>query len=83
MDIIWSFGLIVILLLALNHMAGGRSSNVLQPVSRLVSGALLVVVPLALSIAQAVLRLVGSSIKLPHGLNDKGHIPKGPTPPRW
>jgi len=33
MDLLWSLGLIVVIMVALNHMAGGRSSNVLRPVT--------------------------------------------------
>lgn len=38
MELLWSLGLIVFLLVALNHMAGGRASNVLRPVSNIASG---------------------------------------------
>jgi len=37
MEIISSLGLIVIILLAMNHMAGGRPDNVLRPVGRICS----------------------------------------------
>jgi hypothetical protein len=37
MDLLWSLGLIVVLLLALNHMAGGRASSVLRPVTGIVT----------------------------------------------
>lgn len=37
MELIWSFGLVIVILLALNHMAGGRSGNVLGTVRRVCS----------------------------------------------
>jgi hypothetical protein len=37
MDVLWSLGLVVVLLIALNHMAGGKASGVIRPVTNIVS----------------------------------------------
>lgn len=81
MELLWSLGLIVFLLVALNHMAGGRASNVLRPVA---SGIVSFALRLCMSALGSVVRLLGGSVKLPgpHKVrNDKQ--PPGPTPPRW
>lgn len=86
MDIIWSLGLIVILLLALNHMAGGRASNVLRPVSNLVNGLFSFVVRLVLQAVGGIVRLFGGTLKLPGSGKPKirdDKQPLGRTPPRW
>lgn len=90
MDLIWSLGLIVFLLLALNHMAGGRPSNVLRPVSGIVSSVVSFAVRLCMSGLGAVARLlgssVGSSLKFPPaGSRETRHTDTGggQTPPRW
>lgn len=67
MDLIWSVGLIVIILLALNHMAGGRASNVLRPVTGIAGGVVSLVVRLCMSALGAVLRLLGGALRLPAG----------------
>lgn len=86
MDILWSLGLIVFLLLALNHMAGGRPSNVLRPVAGIANGVISLAVRLCMSAVGAVARLfgasLGSSMKLPPG-GSKTNRDTGPTPPRW
>lgn len=86
MDILWSLGLIVVILLALNHMAGGRASNVLRPVTGIASRLLSFAVRLCMSGVGAVVRLiggsVGSSLKLPPA-GSKTNRESGPTPPRW
>lgn len=85
MDLIWSLGLIVVVLLALNQMAGGRSSNVLRPVTGIVSAVFSLAVRLCLLALGPVVRLLGGTLKLPAGSpklrDDKA--PRGPTPPRW
>jgi len=88
MDILWSLGLIVVILLGLNHMAGGRSSNVLRPVGGIVSGVVSVAVRLCMSVLGTAVRLLGGSLggvlKLPpSGENPHTDKPAGPTPPRW
>ncbi|HEY9758784.1 MAG TPA: hypothetical protein V6C97_26690 [Oculatellaceae cyanobacterium] len=86
MDLIWSLGLIVVILLALNHMAGGRASNVLRPVAGIANGVLSFAVRLCMSGIGAVARLIGSSVgsslKLPPA-GSKTNRESGPTPPRW
>jgi hypothetical protein len=84
MELLWSLGLIVFLLVALNHMAGGRASNVLRPVSNIASGLVSFAFRLCMSALGGVARLLGGSVKLP-GLpkvRDDKQSP-GPTPPRW
>lgn len=85
MELLWSLGLIVFLLVALNHMAGGRASNVLRPVSNIASGLVSFVVRLCMSALGGMVRLLGGSLKLPSGSpkirDDK--LRPGPTPPRW
>lgn len=84
MELLWSLGLIVFLLVALNHMAGGRASNVLRPVTNIASGLVSFAVRLCMSALGGVVRLLGGSVKLPGSpkiRNDK--MPPGRTPPRW
>lgn len=85
MELLWSLGLIVVILLALNHMAGGRASNVLRPVTNIASGLVAVAFRLCMSAVGGVVRLLGGSMKLPGGSpkirDDK--MPPGRTPPRW
>ena len=85
MDILWSLGLIVFLLVALNHMAGGRASNVLRPVTHIASGLVSFAVRLCMSALGGVVRLLGGSLKFPSAspkIRDDKARP-GPTPPRW
>jgi hypothetical protein len=86
MDIIWSLGLIIIVLVAFNHMAGGRAPNVIRPVSQLVSGLISFLVRICLQGVGGIVRLFGGTIKLsgsgkPKITEDKQ--PPGRTPPRW
>jgi hypothetical protein len=85
MDLIWSLGLIVIILLALNHMAGGRASGVLRPVTRIVSNLVSMVVRAVLALFGSVLRIGVGSVKLPKPGGDKKETDRGPgpPPPRW
>lgn len=85
MDLIWSLGLVVVILLALNHMAGGRSSNVLRPVTGIVTGVFSLALRLCMSALATVVRLLGGTLRLPSGspkIRDDKARP-GPTPPRW
>jgi len=85
MDLIWSLGLIVVILLALNHMAGGRSSTVIKPVTGIVAGLISLVVRALVAQAGSVFRIGAGSIKLPKpgaGQKDNDRGP-GPPPPRW
>jgi len=85
MDLIWSLGLIVVLLLALNHMAGGRASNVLRPVIGIISNLVSVVVRAVLALLGSVLRIGAGSVKLPKPGGDTKETGRGPgpPPPRW
>lgn len=86
MELLWSLGLIVFLLVALNHMAGGRVSNVLRPTTNIASGLVSFAVRLCMSAVGGVVRLLGGSVKLPGNtpkLGDDKKPPPGRTPPRW
>lgn len=88
MELLWSLGLVVVILLALNHMVGGRASNVLGPVGGIVSGVVSFAVRLCMSALGIVLRLLGGSLggvlKLPPGIDRARHSDRpGSTPPRW
>jgi len=65
MELLWSLGLVVFLLVALNHMAGGRASNVLRPVSNIASVLVSFAFRLCMSALGGVARLLGGSVKLP------------------
>jgi hypothetical protein len=89
MDIFGLFTLVVVILLALNHMAGGRPSNVLRPAGGIVGGAVGFAINMVLRILGSVGRLFGAAIgsasqdsakKLS---DDKNNGPAGRTPPRW
>jgi hypothetical protein len=86
MDLLWSLGLIVVILLALNHMAGSRSSNVLRPVTGIARGVFSLAVRLSLSVLRTVVRLLGGTLRLPSSGSPKlrdDKVSHGPTPPRW
>jgi hypothetical protein len=85
MDIVWSLLLIVGLLLALNQMAGGRSSTVIRPVTGIVAGLISLVVRTLVALVTTVFTIGAGSIKLPKpgaGRKDDDRGP-GPPPPRW
>lgn len=80
----WSLGLIVILLVALNNMAGGRASSVLRPVAGIVTRLLSMVVRAVINLFSNAFRLSVGSIKLPKPNADKETgRGGGPPPPRW
>ena len=84
MESITSLGLILIILLALNHMAGGRPNNVLAPVGRLCSGVLGFALNIVLRIFGSVAGLIGGSVKsigLSKDRREGGTTEK--PPPRW
>lgn len=87
MDLIWSLGLIVVILLALNHMAGGRSSNVIRPVTGIATQLISKVVRALAGLVGSVLRLGAGSLtnKLPKvkGNTKDDKRGPGPPPPRW
>ena len=83
MDLLWSLGLIVAILLALNHMAGGNPANVLRPVSGLVSGVFGFALRLVTGLVGSVFRIGASSVKLPKQQEKESERGPGPPPPRW
>lgn len=85
MDLLWSLGLIVVLLFALNHMAGGRASNVLRPATGIASNLIALVVRFVLNVFGAVFKLGGRSIRLPKPgpVSKNDERGPGPPPPRW
>lgn len=84
MDLIWSLGLIVVILLALNHMAGGRSSNVIRPVTGIVSNLVTLAVRAILGLFGAVFKIGAASVRLPKPTGKKeADRGSGPPPPRW
>ena len=85
MEIISSLGLIVIILLALNHMAGGKPDNVLKPVGRICSSILGLALGIVSRIAASVIGLIGGSIKSipPPSRDDKQGGTSEKPPPRW
>lgn len=87
MELLWSLGLIVVILLALNHMAGGNPANVLRPTAGLVTNIFSGVLRLVFGLLGSVLKIGGGSLgsmKIPKKDDDKdsGRGP-GPPPPRW
>ena len=85
MDLIWSLGLLVVILLALNHMAGGRASNIMRPVTGIVSNLLSMIVRFVLSVVSSLFRIGAGSLKLPKPGGSKKDSDRGPgpPPPRW
>lgn len=85
MDLVWSLALLLIILLALNYMAGGRASNVIRPVTGIVSSLLSMVVRLVLSLVGSLFRIGVGSLKLPKPGGSKKDTDRGPgpPPPRW
>lgn len=78
MDILWSLGLIVVIFLALNHMAGGNPSNVLRPVGNIAGG----MVSFAVRLVGSVFRIGTHSMKIPKRTEKDDRGP-GPPPPPW
>lgn len=83
MDIIWSLGLLVVIVLALNFMAGGRSSTIIRPTVRLVENLVTVAVKAVVNALASVIKIGGGSVKLPKSNPGKDNGPSGPPPPRW
>lgn len=85
MDLIWSLGLLVVILLALNHMAGGRASNIIRPVTGIVSNLLSMIIRVVLSFVGSLFRIGAGSLKLPKPGGSKKDTDRGPgpPPPRW
>jgi len=83
MELLWSLGLIVVILLALNHMAGGNPSAVLRPTSRLVSSVVGSALRLVTGLFGSVFKIGASSMKLPKQDDHNDSRGPGPPPPRW
>lgn len=82
MDLLWSLGLIVVILLALNHMAGGNPSNVLRPVGNIAGGMVSFAVRLVSGLLGSVFRIGAQSIKISK-TKEKDERGPGAPPPRW
>jgi len=84
MELLRSLGLIVFLLVVLNHMAGGRAFNVLRPDANITSGLVWFAFRLCMPALGGVVRLLGGSVKLPGPpkIGDDKMPPPGRTPPR-
>jgi len=87
LDLIWSLGLIVVLLLALNHMAGGRASSVLRPITGIATQLISRIVRALAGLIGSVLRLGAGSLtnKQPKigGKTKDDKRGLGSPPPRW
>jgi hypothetical protein len=87
MDLIWSLGLILVVLLALNHMAGGRAASVIRPVTGIVTQLISMIVRALAGLVGTVLRLgagslTGSLTKVKGNTKDDKRG-AGPPPQRW
>jgi len=84
MDILWSLGLIVVLLVALTNMAGGRASSVIRPVVGIVTRLLSMTASTVLNLVGTIFKVSVGTVKLPK-TNNKRETGReaGPTPPRW
>jgi hypothetical protein len=85
MDLIGSLCLLVGLMLALNFMAGGRSSAVLGPVRGIIGNLVSMAIRLISTLLGAVLRLGGGVVKVPKiGAKKLQTSRGGKAPkPRW
>jgi len=83
MDIIWSLDLLVVIVLAFNLMAGGRSSAILRPTYRLVENLVTFAIKAVLNTVGSIFRIGSGSVKLPKSKSGKDNGPAGPPPPRW
>lgn len=84
MDLLWSLGLMVVILLALNHMAGGNPANVLRPATGLVTGGIRFAVRLVTGLLGSAFKIGAGSIKITKQRSDKENDRgPGPPPPRW
>lgn len=83
MEIISSLGLLLVILLAFNFMAGGRASSILRPAQRLAENLLSFGFKAVVNLVSSIFRLGGSSLKLPNKFAGKDNGPSGPPQPRW
>ena len=85
MDLLCSLGLLVVILLALHYMVGGRASNVIRTVTNIVGNLLSIVVRAMLSLAGSLFKIGAGSLKLPKpgGTKRESDRGPGPPPPRW
>jgi ABC-type polysaccharide/polyol phosphate export permease len=82
MEIFSSLGLLIVIMVALNIMAGGRASSVLLPAMRLVEHLLAILIRTLFTVLGVIFKIGAGSIKLPGSINRKDR-PAGPPPPRW
>lgn len=83
MDLIWGIGLLVVLLLALNNIAGGKATYVLQPFISLVVGLLGMLVNLILNVLHIGISSGASALKTSRRTKDDRIQDHVSTPPRW
>lgn len=83
MDIIWSLGLLVVIVLAFNFITGGRSSTIVRPAFRIAENLVALAVKAVLNTLGSVFRIGGGAVKLPKSNSGKDNGPSGPPPPRW
>ncbi|HEY9753555.1 MAG TPA: hypothetical protein V6C97_00185 [Oculatellaceae cyanobacterium] len=81
-NILWGIALFVGILLALNQMAGGKATYVLQPVVSLAVGLLSMAVNLFLQVLRIGISAGTSSLRSARRLNSDQKDQKA-TPPRW
>lgn len=80
---LWSLSLIVAILLALNHMAGGSPSNVLRPATGIVTRLVSMALGIVGRIFGTAFKLGAGSVKLPKLDDKRDERGPGPPPPRW
>ncbi|HEY9758809.1 MAG TPA: hypothetical protein V6C97_26815 [Oculatellaceae cyanobacterium] len=83
MDIIWGVGLFVGILLAINNMAGGKATYVLQPFVNLVVGLLSMLVNVILQVLHIGVTAGTNALKTSRRLKDDRTQDQTSTPPRW
>ena len=83
MDMILGIGLLVVILVALNNMAGGRASDVLRPFMDLVIGLVSMLVNLFIQVLRIGITAGGNSLKTARRLKDDRINDHTATPPRW
>ena len=83
-ELIYSLGLLLFILLLLNHLAGGRPSNVLRPAAAIVFAASRLCFRFGFAAIRSVFKLSSHSInlKVPPGVKEDSKK-NGATPPRW
>lgn len=83
MEIISALGLLLLIFVAFGVMAGGRAPSLLRPAIRIVENLLALAIRGVSQVLGAVLRIGGSSIKLPGRKHNESGQKPGPPPTRW